>query len=59
MNVLFHKSTHEIWHWWAHIVHSQESNVLKYTLRVAGVLGSSIFTGFLTTYVVPECCGGG
>lgn len=60
VNVLFHKSTYEIWHWWGEeIVAEQETVIMKYALRVAGVLFSSIFTGFLTTYVVPECCGGG
>lgn len=30
-----------------------------YCCRATGVIFSSIFVGFFTTYVVPECCGGG
>ncbi len=37
----------------------EKPTIDQYVLRCLGVLVSSCITGFLTTYVVPECCGGG
>ncbi len=44
-------------HYIEHDAHGDETRFLA--LRCVGVLASSLLCGFLTTFVVPECSGGG
>ena len=61
MTTAFHYAVHGIHHEWLHWVHHEaHGDMARFLfLRCLGVLGSSLLCGILTTFVVPECSGGG